>query len=305
MERKPLPMNGKTLQIGSKALFWNLLSATSYFASIFGMSMLWMVAARTLGIPKELVPAFLLAGLISGILCGLVLAVMLAPLQLRFVADCTACTSPEILSLVKDCFNRADLKEPRTFILDSGSAHWANAMVSGMKSGRGTLKPTLFITRGAVEKLSSKQLEAVLFHEASHLSLDHIQKRLIICCVSAFASAFISLFICVAAGAFLPEGMMTSAFFAAFLIATLGPFPWVKKQARKQELEADAYAVLQLGADPEAFISALRGLDEANFVESSKAKNHSLSGHPLTEMRIQQITQATNKRASTDTGQAA
>jgi Zn-dependent protease with chaperone function len=215
---------------------------------------------------------------------------LLSPLLVRFMLSCRKVDDPELERRLASCFTRAGLRTPSFWILDMDRQKLHNAMVSGLKSGRGPLRPALFFTRSLLEQLTPAEFEAIILHEVSHIALKHMAKRLFASIGSVLLSIVPSFVFLVVSWSVLPEGMRFLAGAGGVLIALSIQGFALRWLVRRQELEADAHAVFSLGADPEAFASALTKITRMNDQPIERKDPSSYlnpaAAHPTTERRI-------------------
>jgi len=176
---------------------------------------------------------------------------------------------------IRDLLNRAGLEVSRVLQVDaSRRSRHSNAYFTGI--GR-VKRIVLFDT--LLERLDTREILAVLAHEAGHWKLRHLLKRLIV-------SEAVALFCCYAAfrlleAGILPSllGMGTVSFYAqlvilGFLLSLTSSLltPLASLLSRRHEREADRYAI-ELSGTPGALASSL--------VKMSRDNLSNLHPHPL------------------------
>lgn len=120
-----------------------------------------------------------------------------------------------------------------------GAERPANAFVAGLGS-----RPSIFVTEALLASLTPEHQRAVIAHEQAHAKLGHLSTRLrqgalgLAFALVALASALFALALPPAHAPGWPE--------IIFVLATLGVFGqslWLRHCVRRQEFEADRYAV--------------------------------------------------------------
>lgn len=183
----------------------------------------------------------------------------------------------ELRSRLLELGSRTGFTATQILVMDGSkrSGH-SNAFFTGMGRFR---KIVLFDT--LIEQLTPLQLEAVLAHEIGHYKHGHIVKMLVISCLSlliAFAlmgwlstqAWFFTAFGFAGAGAMVPTLLLL------MLIGGLFTFwfsPLTNALSRKHEYEADAFARMAMGNDPQPLVESLHKLHEKNL--------SNLTPHPL------------------------
>lgn len=172
---------------------------------------------------------------------------------------------------------------------------WYNALVSGFKLPFQieALRPTLFVSRSLVNLLTEEELKAVIYHEASHLLLGHMRKRFL----WAFTLVLLSIIPVYSYLKFVElvwgDNANSVAWIGSLVVALAFQLFFFRKQVRAQELEADAHAVVGLGASFEAFASALMKLDLATGQSHTRkdpmSKLNPAAAHPTTAERIRAL----------------
>lgn len=173
-----------------------------------------------------------------------------------------------------------------------------NAFVVGFK-WFGFSNQTMFIGRSLRDLLTKDELDAVICHELGHMANGHMLKRI----TYAFAllmGLVVSLVTSLAASmvltlAFSDDPATSALVFGGSLLVTLvGSYliivSWLFRNYRRQEHEADAFAVMQLGIRLEDMENALRKVAHKFRVEAQKkAIWNPLRTHPEIETRIENV----------------
>ena len=219
-------------------------------------------------------------------------------------------SEPEYLNIIHKHLAKIDVPHMRVRWIETDIK---NAFVVGLKL-LSFSNQTMFIGRSLRNKLTMEEFDAVVAHELAHVANRHIHKR-VIELLKNFISVMIGTFLLM----FLIMGLATLYYgedsalhtgnIAIFCVA--GILGWfllnysvLFDTFRSQEFEADAYAVMVLGASADALESALRKLtatdelpeylkrhtkknEKKNFATKWLAKN--FSTHPDLETRVSSL----------------
>ncbi len=271
----------------------------TYLSVMGAVSALFLAAAKYLIHDPAALKWASYAGLPLGVFTGLLVTFLLSPIFVRILFPSSLVdpekqygnlSGREFTSLVNGAFEKAGFSEPKLRVLELDRFKIHNALISGFRFKKfGMGGPSVFFTSSLLRELNMFELEAVIKHEVSHLSLNHLRKRMFFGFAMVFASYFpvygtLSLLEWVipnlSRGLLSMVGVIVALGFQIFML---------RKQVRGQEFEADAYAVAGLGARPEALVSALEKLDRLNH-QNSKRKSlasylNPASAHPTTVQR--------------------
>ena len=170
------------------------------------------------------------------------------------------------------------------WLIESGRVQTGTAFIAGTKWGNGPLRPALFISRNALETLTLGEIDAVVLHEASHLCMNHLVKRLLLSITLITGTMFLGVFVLLLAPLLLPSGVGFQSLLGPFMavVAFVSAFRILAVQSREHEVAADLYAVERLGASYEDLSNALRKLDRLN----GFAPDRNGVTHPATETRL-------------------
>ncbi len=276
------------LSLTVRAMFAMTLMYGLYFAMApaGGIGALWALASQEISNAARNAISVVLFPVL--ILIGMSTVTLFSPLMVRLMMPCRKITDPALLSMLEACFRKAGLAPPSFWTLEMKRHQMHNAMVSGSKWGRGPFRRALFITSDLTEKMNPAELEAIILHELSHLSLHHIRKRMlssvVAVCIALPAAALISVIASIAFG----SGGVIAGF--ATLIALFGiQIGFVRRVVRRQEMEADENAV-KLGASIEALGGALNKLALLNGQETHRKDPNTWfspgSAHPTVMERV-------------------
>lgn len=186
------------------------------------------------------------------------------------------------------------------FVMDGSrrSAH-GNAYFTGLGKAR---RIVFFDT--LLERLDTAEIEAVLAHELGHFKKQHIRKRLLMQMAFSFVAFALlgwlsqqswfyqGLGIQADFAATLPAGVALLLFFLVMPVFSFGLRPLMAWLSRRDEFEADAFAVAH--SDGRALVSALAKLYEDNASTLTPDPLHSAfyDSHPPAAIRIARIEQA-------------
>lgn len=214
-------------------------------------------------------------------------------------------TEPEYLDLINKKLALINMPHLRVRWIETDIK---NAFVVGLKILRFS-NQTMFIGKKLRDMLTMEELDSVIAHELAHVANRHIHQR-IIDLIKNFISIVIGVVIIMLSVFALSivywgEDVTFHSQFTTFLCvvgcAGWGVFNYALlfDGLRAHEFEADAYAVMKLGADFEAFQSALRKLsatDELPDYLKPRTPNKKkswigkvFSTHPELEERMSQL----------------
>lgn len=191
-------------------------------------------------------------------------------------------TEPEYLDLINKRLAQIGMPQMRVKWIETDIK---NAFVVGMKLLRFS-NQTMFIGKQLRTMLTMEEFDAVIAHELSHVANRHIHKR-VIELLKNFISALMGFgFLMMLTFSFFhlyfgeDMGLYEKPVAVACVVTCMGwlffNYSFFFDIIRSHEYEADAYAVMQLGANFEAFKSALEKLsqpdDEMPEYLKSKAK---------------------------------
>ncbi len=178
-------------------------------------------------------------------------------------------TEPEYLDLINKRTSQIQMPNMRIRWIETDIK---NAFVVGLKL-LSFSNQTMFIGRSLRTALTMEEFDAVIAHELAHIANRHVHKR-VIELMKNFISVFIGcivLMLIIFGGTLLYWGedisVHSTAITAWLAFATIGwiffNYSLLFDTIRSHEFEADAYAVMELGASFEALNSALEKLSQA------------------------------------------
>jgi len=256
-----------------------------YVTIVLGSALSFFGAALLMGTSPTLAMGLGGLGIILGIITGLTLIYALAPWHLKRMYPTEKLRDISTLRTIERAFGSVQIPKPECYIIEQEHIHSHNAMIAGFHRGKGVFKPALFITRSLIENFSPHELEAIILHELSHITLRHLKKRLILTASVIVGFIFCGAVIALLGFAFLPETWARAIQIASTVAAIFFPFRLIKRQIWNQELEADHHAITRFKASPEAAISALEKLDSLN----GRDPSYEGGSHPSTTQRIREI----------------
>ena len=201
---------------------------------------------------------------LCALLMGLGITRRAAPLPIRTVS-----VAPSLLAEAKRLGDELGVQAREILVLDGTCTRTANAFA--LSGGR------IALTDYLLAALTEQELHAVLAHEMAHLA----QRRRLVRLWALLMGAGVALTL---ASAPLWERLPRWGLLALLIALALGmlaPMLWLR---RRHELEADAFAVSQYGAEPLA--SALRKLAALHPRESRRSGD---ALHPSLQERLERL----------------
>lgn len=292
--------HSEQLKLALRAFLWVCAGSALYVGLVIASILGAFMVTQALHTPQALTVAILILGTMVGIVAGLILNFGLAPVYLRKMLPIIPLEDAKTRALVEDCFARAGLTNPDFWIIQADGFKFGNAMIAGLPGGKGWFKPGLFISSPLLQALTPAELQAVVCHEVSHVSLRHLKRRFLMTLAVSVGLCGLSGLMAVLAYMALPQQFSGFVGPIGAVIAFFLAVGALRPQGPLHEMEADAHAVLKLGAEFEALASALRKLDALND-QQERGKSF---GHPETEFRIQELKRKIEKE-NPDKDQAA
>lgn len=289
------------VRVGLRGTLWFFAALAVYAAVFTGVTFGSFMLVRALGWSGGAAAGLVSLGALSGLLAGLALSYALAPFYLsKFLSlrglNPLVPRDQELGALLDRCFARAGLRAPAYWLIEMEQPSFANALITGFKSGRGVFRPALLLTPSLQRELSDIELEAVILHEVAHLKLNHLRRRLL-SLLGVFMGSIVAVTVMlVACALFLPAEALVAARLVSPFLMFLLPMWLLRGQSQRQELEADRVAVAKLGASADALAEALRKLDRINGINSA----HSGVSHPATEDRIRRLRETVDFESALD-----
>jgi heat shock protein HtpX len=278
------------MDLALRAFFWASVGGALYLAGFALPVIIVSWCAQFLHASQPVMTGLVITSAIAGMLGGVAINFALGAFYLRKMLPAHEVAPGELRTGLEACFSKAGLPAPTYWVLETGRKREATAMMAGFPTGRGLLRPGLFLSRGLLDNLNAEEVRAVVLHEASHVKLTHLYKRLLYSAVLVVGTTALATFCVFLASIFLPDSDARSFIgFGAAAGAFVLTFKLLSKQSQIHEFEADMCSVAILGADVESLISALRKLDQVNGKSARLLDPLSItgeSGHPPTERRV-------------------
>lgn len=283
-----------------RALFGLAVNIGVYFMLVQSVGLLTAMAARKLGLAWVTAEDARFVGTLLGIFGALGLVYFSAPLHLRLLLPMRKIDDSKVISLLDQAFWKAGLKPPEYWQLETGGFGHHNAMIVGHPTADGPFRPMLVVSTSLLTRFSPEELNAIILHEVSHQKLRHLSKRflvsfgaLMVAAVLAVGWVYFSLLL-------LPKAYALLFCMLAFIAPAAAPYLAVRRQIARQEIEADHFAVFELGANIDAFAEALRKVDALNDLSSDRKSPESYlsvtAAHPTTEKRIELLRKEDSRR---------
>lgn len=175
-------------------------------------------------------------------------------------------TEPEYLEIINKRLGQIGMPSMRIRWIETDIK---NAFVVGLKI-LSFSNQTMFIGKSLRTTLSIEEFDAVIAHELAHVANRHIHKRVIDLLKNfisiVFGAIFVVFAIMGASSLYLGEdmyvhtGLLTTLCFLTFMGWIIFNYFLLFDTIRSHEYEADAYAVMELGASFDAFKTALEKL---------------------------------------------
>ena len=163
---------------------------------------------------------------------------------------------PEVYAMVRGLAHRADLPMPRIYLIDSPQPN-------AFATGRNPKHAVVAVTRGILQMMTPRELEAVLAHE-----LGHVQNRdILISSIAAMLAAALSIFARMAFWGGRGRGSRDNPLagiigLVGMLVAPLAAVILRTAISRAREFQADASGA-SLSGEPLALASALAKIGQA------------------------------------------
>ena len=268
-----------------RAFLWVCVGSALYIGLVGFSVFAAFLISQALHLGQLAMLAVLIVGSMTGILVGLIVNFSLAPIYMRKMLPIKRLEDSKMRELVEECFNRAGLKSPELWVIQSERFRLGNAMIAGLPSGRGWFKPGLFVSSSLFETLSEAELRAVICHEVSHVALKHLKRRFLMTLAVSAGLCLLSGLMAVLAYVVIPHEFSGLVGPVGAIVAFFFAFGALRPQSYLHEMEADAHAVLELGAGLDSLVGALQKIDALN---DQQERGKSL-GHPETELRIREL----------------
>lgn len=286
------PANASPPHSLQTSLFWSIAGMLLYFGLLSGSVFTSAILVAVLKLRGAMALATIGAGAVIGYTLALASNFILSSWFFKKLISSEEVQDASTIILLRKWFSESKVIAPEFRRISPDITKSTNAWVTGFPYQFYLPRPTLWMTTPLLANLSNEtqraELEAIIKHEAAHMRLNHLAKRLfltwtislVVLITMAASLGLNSYFRSQNIASMIPFFSLVGAFFLLW-----GSFKKLQLQAHEQELEADRFSVETLGASAIALISALKRADETN-----QALGRSLpvgfGSHPSTLERI-------------------
>ena len=221
-----------------------------------------------------------------------------SPFLVRLMLPSKKIADENLLSVLKQELSQAGLPSYQCYSLELDQFGNFNALVVGTSWGKGLAAPSIFISKSLFTQLTDSEFRSIIRHEIGHLKLKHMRKRFI----TSFLAYLVPLVILFSIlFLLLPNETDSVAYMISIVCAMLCQMFLLRRQVRYQEMEADAYAIFNLGSNIEDFENALKKLSVMNNIKYNKKELSSLacagSAHPTSDFRVSELYRRQNLKS--------
>jgi Zn-dependent protease with chaperone function len=302
LERENLPAMDKSgaprpeQPLFPSGLFWAFAGMFIYFGILSGCVLASAVAVAVLKLEGMGALGVIGAGALAGYSLALASNFAISPWLFKKMIPSHEIRDPRLQAMLSRCFESGEIPAPEFREIPEGSVRSANAWVTGFPRMTGAFRPVLWLTPRLVQEFCQgnfdAEFEAIIKHEVAHLRLRHLAQRfvlawsmsLVVLGTMAGSLAVNAYFRTQQAASILPVFSL-----AAAVALLYGSLQLARKQAQKQELEADLFAVRELGASATSLISALNSIEKWNAPIEGRSPGEpskALGSHPASADRI-------------------
>lgn len=293
---KPAATPGAQLKLALRFLSVIFVAGGFYMGALLACILGASVISALLHLSGPAQTVVVMVGGMFGLAAGIGLNFGLGAFHVRRLFPVTALQDTFLKERFASCFARAHLPAPHIWVIELERFRFASALVAGFRGGRGLFAPGLFISRTTLNQLSDAELEAVVLHEVSHLSLNHLRNRLLFSSGLVIATTIAGTFFVLLGQLLMPYDSSTWILGPAMgFFAFIMTFKLLGDQSQFHELEADIHSIEKLGGHLPELAAALRKLDRINrrssatTAASTEGSPLMPAGHPETERRILMI----------------
>jgi Zn-dependent protease with chaperone function len=191
-----------------------------------------------------------------------------------------------LFDLAEAAFKRAGLPSPDVFLVDG---RFEGGHIVGYCGLPGApVKPILLVEERLLSEVTVRELSAVLRHEASHAARNHIAGDTLWRWLSLALPGACAWLAGVAVARFYSPDFAFIAAILAFLCSFPLPIIYSLRRNHRRELDADADAVFQYGAELEAMLDGVARIEALNGVPA-KSRYWETSTHPDLETRTAEL----------------
>ncbi|MBU6375742.1 MAG: M48 family metalloprotease [Bdellovibrionales bacterium] len=302
LEREILPgsderqSNPDSYRSPPSTFFWALAGTALYMGILFGTVFSSAVAVAAFRLNGSAAIAVIGLGALTGFTLAMGSNFAFSSWFLKRMVPSEPLSDAKVIAVLEKIFLESGVQAPEFRRISIDSVRSANAWVTGFPTFTGPLRPVLWFTPALLAELESPEqqleFEAVVKHEVAHMKLHHLSQRFRlawICSLTVFSSLALSM----ALNIFFRSQSIGSALPLLTMAASIGlvvfSFRKLQRQLQKQELEADRYSVVGLGASAASLISALKRIDTWNSrltASSSVGLTQENTSHPAVQDRI-------------------
>ncbi len=197
---------------------------------------------------------------------------------------------PQVYNIVENLCMTAGLPTPKIYVINTDA-------LNAFATGRDPQHSAVALTRGIVEKLEKRELEAVIAHELSHIGNYDIRLSMLVVALVGAATILSDLFLRFTiygrGGGGKKDGRVQLAILLiAIVLAIVAPLIAVLIQlaiSRKREYLADASGALLI-RNPEALADALEKISvHSDMPQASKGTAHLFISSPLKKGAISKL----------------
>ncbi|MEN9722799.1 MAG: Peptidase family [Pseudomonadota bacterium] len=291
------------------AVLWGFVSMALYAGIVLGSIIASTIVVAVLRIPGAWAFGVIGAGAVLGYSLALASNFAISPWLFKKMLPSEEIREPQTLQRLTSWFSEAGVTPPEFRKISAAGVHSANAWVTGFPELNGAFRPVLWLTPKLAAEMNNPafttQFEAIIKHEIAHMRLRHLARRFLLAW-SLSLTAIVTLAAALAFNAYFQSTNATSALPLFSMVASLfilwRSVSLIRRQAQRQELEADRFCVERLGARASALISALEILEEWNRVPNSRetlSQQESLGTHPASSERVSALQELLQKELAT------
>jgi len=302
LERENLPATSPggsprpDAQLFPTGLFWAFAGMFIYFGILSGCVLASAIAVAVLKLEGMIALGVIGAGAVAGYSFALASNFAISPWLFKKMIPSREVRDPRLQAMLSRCFESGEVSAPEFREIPEGTMRSANAWVTGFAGMGGALRPVLWLTPKLIEEFCKGQFdpefEAIIKHEVAHMRLRHLARRFLL----AWSMSLVVLFVMagsLAVNAYFRTQQVASilpVFSLAAAVALLwGSLQLARRQAHRQELEADLFAVRELGASATSLVSALNSIEKWNAPVEGRAPgepSRAVGSHPASSDRI-------------------
>lgn len=283
-------------QLFPSGMFWAFAGILIYMGILSGTVFAAAAAVAIFKLEGMSAIGVIGAGGVLGYSLALASNFAISPWLMRKMIPSREVQDPRLIAALSRCFQVGGVAAPEFREISGGAVRSVNAWMTGFPGLQGQLRPVLWLTPRLVEEFQkgdfTREFEAIILHEVAHMKLRHLARRFLLAWAMSLAV------LAVMAGSLAVNAyyrsQQSASMLPVFSLAAAAALIWAslrlaQRQARAQELEADSFAVRELGASASGLVSALQKIDAWNAVVEGRKPGEaapSLGSHPATPDRI-------------------